>query len=68
MKMGIVINALAGQNIPVIESRGIAGQVPFADHGRLVTGFLQLLGNVIALGIDTVVERIDAVFMAVLAS
>jgi hypothetical protein len=41
--------------------------VPFADHRRLVTCALQFLGDVIALGVERFFERVDAVFVAVLA-
>src|ERR1035437_5616408 len=63
---GIVINALAGENVPVVEAGGLARQVPLADHRRLVTCALEFLGDVIALGVERVVQRVDAVLVAVL--
>ncbi len=64
---GIVIDALAGQDVPVVEAGGIGDQVPLADHGGLIAGALQFLGDVVALGIERFVQRVDAVLVAVLA-
>jgi len=41
--------------------------VPLADHRGLVAGLLQLFRDVVARGVQTIVERVDAVFVAVLA-
>ena len=62
-----MIDALAGENVPVVEAGGLADQVPFADHGGLVAGALQFLGDVIALGVERIFEGVDAVLVAVLA-
>src|SRR5690348_14861821 len=64
----IVVDPLTGENIPIVESRGIGFQMPFADHRGLIAGLLHLFGNVVAIGIDGVVERINPVLVAVLAS
>jgi len=39
----------------------------FADHRRLVTCALQFLGDVIALGVEHVVQRVHAVLVAILS-
>ena len=47
----VIVNPLAGKNLPKIKTRGIADKMPFADHRRLVPGLLQqfwhrLLGTI----------------------
>src|SRR5439155_3061207 len=64
----VVVHSLAGQDVPIVEARGVAGEVPLADHGSLITGVLQFLGNVISLRIERVRQRVNAVPVAVLAS
>ncbi len=65
---GIVIYALTGKNLPEIESRGVALQMPLANHRRVITGGLQVFLYGVANSVETVVERIDAVLITVLAS
>ena len=38
---GVIVIALAYEDVPVIETGGIGGEVPFADHGGLVASFTQ---------------------------
>ncbi len=38
---GVIVIALAYEDVPVIETGRIGGEVPFADHGGLVTSFTQ---------------------------
>ena len=38
---GVVVFALAREYVVVVEARGFAHEVPFADDGRLVAGLLQ---------------------------
>ena len=64
---GIVVDALAGEDVPVVEAGGVGDEVPLADHGGLVAGALQFLGDVIALRVERLVEGVDAVLVAVLA-
>ena len=39
----VVVDALAGKDLPMVETRRVAHQVPLAEDGRLVAGFLQEL-------------------------
>ena len=39
----IVINALAGKDVPVIKPGRVAEQMPFADHARVIACGLQIL-------------------------
>src|SRR5258706_5829114 len=64
-ELGVMVPALAGENIPVIESRRVAGKVPFADHSCVITGLLQYFGNRRLPAIESVENR-NAVHMAVL--
>src|SRR5690606_39288618 len=41
----IVIQALPGQNIPVIKAGRIALEMPLADDGGVITGLLQCFGD-----------------------
>ena len=50
----------------MVEPGGQTFEMPFADDGRLVAVALQLLGEVVLLGQKSVVERVDAVQLAVL--
>ena len=40
-KERIVVIALTDKDIPVIESGGVGGEVPFTNYGSLVPGLLQ---------------------------
>ena len=42
-KIRIVIITLTNQNIPIIESRGIRGEMPFTNNSSLITCLLQQL-------------------------
>ena len=44
-EVGVVVASLAGEDFPVVESGGVTDEVPFADHGGLVTGLLDQLGE-----------------------
>ena len=65
---GIVIVALAGEDVPVVEPRRVAHQVPFPDHRRLVPPGLQEFreGLLAAVEVAVLVVR-EPVGMAVLA-
>jgi hypothetical protein len=41
----VIVEPLAGQNLPVIESGGVRDEVPFADHGSLISGSFQQFGE-----------------------
>ena len=65
---GVVIVALAGEDVPVVEARGIAHQVPFAHHGRLVAARLQQFGQGLLAAVEDAVFVVgEAVLVAVLA-
>src|SRR5215471_2930866 len=57
----VVIAALAGEDIPIIEAGWVSDQVPFADHGGLVPGGLQQFWK---SGLRTVKAAIDIVVKA----
>jgi hypothetical protein len=40
---GVVVDTLAGQDLPAIEADGIAAQMPLADEPRVVAGGLEQL-------------------------
>src|SRR6185436_627467 len=63
----IMVNALAGEDVPVVEARGVGREMPLADHGSLVSGGLELFGDVVARGVETVLEGVDAIAVRVLA-
>ncbi len=63
----IVIVPLVGQDAPMIEARGIALEMPFAEQRRLVAGFLQELGKRRLPAVEDRGVVDDAVAMAVLA-
>src|SRR2546430_10518941 len=39
---GVVVDALAGEDVPVVEADGVAAKVPLADHAGVVAGRLQI--------------------------
>ena len=41
----VVVVTLCRQNLPMVEARGGADEVPFTDEGGLVAGSLQELGH-----------------------
>ena len=41
----VVVDALAGQDFPVVEALGFAFEVPLADDGRLIAGLVQQPGE-----------------------
>ena len=43
--LGIVVLALPGQDVPMVEAGRLALEVPLADHGRLISGRPQELGE-----------------------
>ena len=65
-EVGVVIDALPGQNVPVIKTGRIARQMPFADHARVITGRLQHLRHRRLTAIEAV-KDCDAVDVAVFA-
>ena len=62
----IVVDALPGQDVPVVEARRVAAQVPLADHGGVVAGLLQHLRHGRLRTVEAVEDR-HAVQVAVLA-
>ena len=64
----VVVISLSGEDVPVIESRGIAHQVPFPDHRRLVSARLQQLRQCLLAAVeDAVLVVRETVGMTVLA-
>src|ERR1051326_9163143 len=63
----VVIHALTRQDIPIVESGRVSFQMPFSNHRRLVSNGFQILGDILVLWIDPVVESLDAFHVAVLA-
>ena len=57
---GVVVQALAREDLPIIEAAGGVDEVPFADDGRLVAGGLQILGDVGDGGVELVGEGLNA--------
>ena len=66
MNAGVKVNALSGEDAPVIEASGIAAQVPFANHAGVVAGGLKVFGDG-GLGAVEAVEGGHAVEVAVFA-
>ena len=62
----IVVKSLSGEDIPVVETRGVGREVPFSDHGRGVPGLLQQFGEGLLRSVKFV-EDWGAVEVAVLA-
>ena len=64
----IVVKSLSGQDVPVVETGGVAFEMPLSDHGGLVTCLLEEFGEGLlrAVEVDPVVD--DAVDMAVFSS
>ena len=62
----VEVAPLVGHDVVIVESGRFVLEMPFADDGRLVAVALQLLGEVVLLGQKSVVERVDAVQLAVL--
>lgn len=57
---GIVVEALAGEDLPVVEAGGVGGEVPLSDDCGLVAGGLEVLGDVGGGGVDLVAEGFNA--------
>ena len=64
---GVVVVALPGQHVPVIEALGIGAQVPLADHRGLVADRLQQLGEGLLVAVELVPVVHEPVLVAVLA-
>jgi hypothetical protein len=63
----VVVDALAREDVPVVEAGGVADQVPFADDGGLVAGLLQQLGEGLLRAVEAVAVVVEAVQVAVFA-
>src|SRR5439155_3635142 len=62
----VMINALAREDVPIIEPGRVAEQMPFPDHPRLVSGGLQIFGQRGLAAVESV-EHGDASEVAVFA-
>src|SRR5207245_1043032 len=65
-KVGVMIDPLARENVPIIEPGRVAGEMPFADHAGVIASLLEHLGNGGLPPIEAV-EDGHAVDMAVFA-
>src|SRR5262249_23134844 len=63
---GIVIEPLAGKDVPVVEAGGVAAEVPFADHAGVIAGGLEVLGERRLAAVEAV-EDGDAVHVGIFA-
>ena len=63
----IIVVALSGQDVPVVEAGGIARQMPFAHDASLVAGLLQQLWEGLLAAVEGTRVVGESVFMAVLA-
>jgi hypothetical protein len=66
-KCRIPVVALADENVPVVESRGIAGQVPLSDDFGAVARGPQQLREGLLRAVELLVVRDESVPMAVLS-
>ena len=66
-KIGIVILPLSGQYIGVVKPLRKAVDVYFTNHSRLVSGMLQLFGNVILIPVKSLQVIYFAIDKTVLA-
>ena len=64
---GVVVAALPGKNLPVVEANGIGFQMPFADDRGVIAALLQCLGDRPLARIEVVAVAHKAVFVAVFA-
>ena len=59
----VVVGPLPGQDVPVVEAGGVGDEVPLADHGRLVAGALEELGEgglrAVEAAVVVVVEAVE---------
>ena len=64
----VVITSLAGEDFPVVESGGVADQVPLADDGGLVAGLLEVFGKgrlrAVEFGAVVIDEAVDVRVLA----
>ena len=63
----VVVVSLACENIPVVEARRIARQVPFPHHAGLIAGFLQQFGEGLLAAVKGARVVGEPVLMTVLA-
>ena len=56
---------LVVEDIEVVETGRLSFQMPFTDQGRLVTARLHLLGDIIDRRLQSVLQRVDTVTMAI---
>jgi hypothetical protein len=61
----IQIRALAGQDDPAVEARGVGAEVPLANHASVVAALLQMLRHVVPRAIEAIEHR-HAVEMRIL--
>ncbi len=66
-ELGIKVLALAGQHAVVVERGWLGFQMPFADHGSLVTGLLHLFGEMLILGFNSATQIKNTVGVVVLS-
>ena len=66
-EVGIVVLALVDQDLPEIEARRFRLEMPFTNHRRLISGFLQQLGKGHLAAVELIPVVAKPVDVAVLA-
>ena len=67
VEVGVVIVALCGKNVPMVETGGTAHEVPFTDQRCLIAGFLEQLGHGLLRAVEDAVLVVGkSVFVGVL--
>ena len=67
VEVGVVVVALCGKDVPMVETGGLAHEVPLADQCGLVTGFLEQLGHGLLCAVENAVLVVsEPVFVGVL--
>lgn len=59
LEVGVVVGALAGEDFPVVEAYRVGAEMPLANHGGAVAGFLQEDGEglLVAVKLGAIVEE-----------
>lgn len=64
-EIGVVVVALSGNDLPMVETRRQTSQVPLADDGRLVAGLLQQFGEGLLRSVEGRAERVVRIAVGV---
>ena len=66
-EVGVVVFSLSDEDVPVVEARGVRGQVPFAHNCSLIPGLLQQFGEGELRTVEAGAVVDEAIGMAMLA-